>query len=127
MTNHQERTLLLHVGFGKTGSSSLQQWCLRHHAALGQRGLIYALPNGEIGKSGNGHLLLEAMQSCDSTPVWLQPEAKAVSQYLFSREHLARELSDPQISADFMTKSKFNLKNIHGLGIIRASSCPFPY
>ncbi len=101
MTNHQERTLFLHVGFGKTGSSSLQQWCLRHHVALGQRGLIYPLPNGEIGKSGNGHLLLEAMQACDSTPVWLQPQANAVSQYLFSREHLARELSDPQISADF--------------------------
>ena len=83
--------LCLHVGYGKTGSTYLQAWLASQASQLAATQIQYPIPQEGLGDSGNGHLLLEALQNPASHYAWLpQPPKGAL---LFSREHLARELS----------------------------------
>ncbi len=83
--------LCLHVGYGKTGSTFLQAWLASQAKAFRTAGIHYPIPASGLGDSGNGHLLLEALAATDAPPAWLP--AVASGTLLFSREHLARELS----------------------------------
>lgn len=85
--------LCLHVGYGKTGSTYLQAWLASQAKALRTAGIHYPIPASGLGDSGNGHLLLEALAAADAPPPWLP--AATSGTLLFSREHLARELSAP--------------------------------
>jgi len=98
--------LWLHVGYGKTGSTSLQAWLASHQDFLVGEGVHYPLPTFEFGDSGNGSLLLEALKHPHRQPSWLQTarDAKAI---LFSREHLAREFSAPGACVQLAECCKF--------------------
>lgn len=88
----QSRDLCLHVGYGKTGSTYLQAWLAAQASRLAEEGFYYPIPETGLGDSGNGCLLLEALANPALQPTWLsQPSQHAM---LFSREQLARELSD---------------------------------
>jgi hypothetical protein len=83
--------LCLHVGYGKTGSTFLQKWLASQAKPLEAAGIRYPIPATGLGDSGNGQLLLEALAVPSAPPPWVPAESSGT--LLFSREHLARELS----------------------------------
>jgi len=82
------------VGYGKTGSTALQAWLAACRDSLARNGIDYPLPEAGLGDSGNGALLLEALQQSDQRQPWLENDHEPKT-LLLSREHLARELSGP--------------------------------
>lgn len=81
-----DKTLYLHIGAGKTGSSALQVW-LNHHAdALRKLGVHYPTWGAKLDDyaitSGNGRRLIEAVGRGEMAP-FLADLAKANSQKLF--------------------------------------------
>lgn len=81
-----EKTLYLHIGAGKTGSSALQVW-LNHHAdALRKLGVHYPTWGAKLDDyaitSGNGRRLIEAVGRGEMAP-FLAELAKADSRKLF--------------------------------------------
>jgi hypothetical protein len=90
----------VHVGYGKTGSSYLQALLRRRRDDLWQQGVFYpSPPEGDRGDSGNGSLLLGLVAAGAPLrlPGGISPaEAEDLRGLLFSREQLARELSEPQ-------------------------------
>ena len=91
----QKPILCIHVGYGKTGSTAIQAWLFRQHDALKSAGIEYPIPNYGVGDSGNGSLLLEALVQPYQRPWWLKAAQESGLSVLFSREQLARELSEP--------------------------------
>lgn len=80
--------IFLHVGLGKTGSTYIQNIISSNLELLEEYEVFYPF-NSSISESGNGHLLFQ--------PDLIQPfiiSSSPSSKILFSREHLARELSD---------------------------------
>ncbi|NND69009.1 MAG: hypothetical protein HKN19_15575 [Halioglobus sp.] len=67
------RTLFLHIGFPKTGSSALQSWLSLNAVALVQQGIGYAdlAPRAKHGEptSGNGFVLFNALREQDTSRV----------------------------------------------------------
>lgn len=67
------KTLFLHVGLSKTGSSALQSWLSLNHQQLKEQGVDYAdlSPNAKDGKitAGNGVSLFHACNNKDWTEV----------------------------------------------------------
>ncbi len=57
------KELILHIGYGKTGSSALQSWLANNHKKLNQQGVMYAGVNEDAKSfrisSGNGAMLHE--------------------------------------------------------------------
>ena len=91
----QKPVLCLHVGYGKTGSTAIQSWLLSHRNELKAAGVAYPVPKKGLGDSGNGSLLMEALAQPTEKPWWLEEVQPGFQGLLFSREHLARELSHP--------------------------------
>ena len=106
----QKPTLCLHVGYGKTGSTAIQAWLLSQRSALEAAGVAYPIPKEGVGDSGNGSLLVEALAQPTEKPWWLEELQPGIQGVLFSREHLARELSQPHccdLLADFAQRWGF--------------------
>ncbi len=93
MATARERTVFLHIGLGKTGTTYLQHYFQFNRHALRQCGLVY--PDSEKSVSGNGHLLIQSFEQYKVNPALLANTCFSSDCYLFSREHFARELSDP--------------------------------
>lgn len=88
-------TLCLHVGYGKTGSTAIQNWLVCQQQELKEAGVTYPIPQSGIGDSGNGLILLEALERPEQRPRWLGQFQGGIHAWLFSREQLARELAEP--------------------------------
>ena len=88
-------TLCVHVGYGKTGSTAIQAWLASQQHVLKAAGIDYPIPDCGLGDSGNGSLLLQALAQPDELPWWLNSLQNQTRCVLFSREQLARELSEP--------------------------------
>lgn len=86
-------SLILHVGLGKTGSSYLQQ-SLHEFTEDFPNPLFHYPSDSPCMPSGNGHLLLDAVEEDDTSFF-----DKLASQFcsIISREHFARELSCPTL------------------------------
>lgn len=87
--------IYLHAGLGKTGSTYIQNIISSNLQLLEEYEVVYPF-NASIADSGNGHLLYQ--------PSLIQPyivSSRSSSKILFSREHLARELSDCTALHDF--------------------------
>ena len=84
-------SLVLHVGLGKTGTSSIQQAIYPLFSKLAPHILNYPYDNLSFA-SGNGHLIMSAVTRSDLS--FLSSHSKSFCT-VFSREHMARELSDP--------------------------------
>ena len=83
------------MGYGKTGSTAIQAWLAGQQHALEGAGVAYPIPKEGVGDSGNGSLLVEALAQPTEQPWWLEELRPGIKGVLFSREHLARELSMP--------------------------------
>ena len=85
-------TIFLHVGLGKTGSSSIQAYLKSHSSTLKSEGINYPSDSSPM-VSGNGHILCSALMNNDSS-YFNSLTKNPIS--LFSREHFARELSNKE-------------------------------
>ena len=83
------------MGYGKTGSTAIQEWLAGQQYALESAGIAYPMPQSGVGDSGNGSLLLEALKEPTQRPLWLSESQLGLKGWLFSREQFARELSEP--------------------------------
>ncbi len=83
------------MGYGKTGSTAIQEWLAGQQHALEGAGVAYPIPKEGVGDSGNGSLLVAALAQPTEHPWWLEELRPGIKGVLFSREHLARELSKP--------------------------------
>lgn len=114
------RTLYLHVGHGKTGSSFIQSVCAKSRKALLDAGIFYPAheddedaARGHI-SSGNGHCLSDPSKALSTCP----DEAPAV---LFSSEKLFSTLFEPTVWRRVTQYAKRNsLDKIEILLFIRA-------
>ena len=88
-------TLFLHVGYGKTGSTAIQEWLAGQQHAMESAGIAYPMPLSGVGDSGNGSMLLEALKKPTQRPLWLSQDQSGFKSWLFSREQFAREWSEP--------------------------------
>ena len=93
-------SLILHVGLGKTGTSSIQN-VLPNTLSKTKKSILHYPYDASCDSSGNGHLLMDAITNKDHT--FLSSISRSFCT-VFSREHLARELSD---SRRFSEVSKF--------------------
>ncbi|MCC2673168.1 MAG: hypothetical protein K0R58_115, partial [Ramlibacter sp.] len=96
-----ERTLYLHIGCGKTGSSALQVW-LNHQAEV-LRGLGVDYPTFGRGKldtyaitSGNGKKLIDAVVAGEAAP-YLQELAKSPARKIFLSSEAFQSLSEDNL------------------------------
>ena len=83
------------MGYGKTGSTAIQEWLAGQQHALESAGIAYPMPQSGVGDSGNGSMLLEALKKPTQRPLWLSESQHGLKGWLFSREQFARELSEP--------------------------------
>jgi len=93
MATIPERTVFLHIGLGKTGTSFLQRYFQFNRLMLRQCGLVY--PDAQDSISGNGHLLTQSFLQYKTNPELIINLDLSSDCYFFSKEHFARELSDP--------------------------------
>ncbi len=93
MATARERTVFLHIGLGKTGTTYLQHYFQFNRLMLRQCGLVY--PDAQDSFSGNGHLLTQSFLQYKTNPELITNLDLCADCYFFSREHFARELSDP--------------------------------
>ncbi|MCE3270646.1 MAG: hypothetical protein K0S57_1043 [Ramlibacter sp.] len=96
-----EKTLYLHIGCGKTGSSALQVW-LNHQAEV-LRGLGVDYPTFGRGKldtyaitSGNGKKLIDAVVAGEAAP-FLAELAKSPSRKIFLSSEAFQSLSEENL------------------------------
>lgn len=83
------------MGYGKTGSTAIQEWLAGQQHELESVGIFYPIPDNGVGDSGNGFMLLEALNKPNQRPLWLNKDQPVINNWLFSCEHLAREWSKP--------------------------------
>ena len=116
MTNSDrlEKTVILHVGHGKTGSSAIQSYLASNQALLMEYGIYYPLhmsfERARQGKTTSGNL------SAFISPVWSpvvikESESAPCTKVLFSNEGLFPRILDDSSPLHAVTK-KFNLKII---------------
>lgn len=99
------KTLYLHIGHGKTGSTYLQSLLARNREVLIQNGVMYPIKedtylkalNGEV-TSGNGDKLLEALRSNDDKLLGRTLQASGTNSFLYSNELLHGALSQRTLS-----------------------------
>ena len=91
------RTLYIHAGHGKTGSSFIQSMLAASVRNLAIYKILYRVPGGGQGvargaiSSGNGHLLMEALDGTVDLIFRYRPNVDL----LFSREQSMREFGEP--------------------------------
>jgi len=100
MATARERTVFLHIGLGKTGTSYLQRYFQFNRLMLRQCGLVY--PDAQDSISGNGHLLTQFFLQSKTNPEVITNLDLSSDCYFFSKEHFARELSDPVHCGQFI-------------------------
>ena len=110
-------SIYIHVGLGKTGSSSIQKYLQKNLNLLNARNIYYP-SNSSPMPSGNGHLLYSAMEENDTSYF------RALQEYpisLISREHFARELSNQTIFKQLVNQIEpyYEAKNINIIAYIR--------
>lgn len=106
--------LYIHVGLGKTGSTYIQNVIYSNQRLLEEYNISYP-HDSSVADSGNGHLLLQSnlLQSFINSS---SPSGKI----LFSREHLARELSDPFTAANLdLSLKSISIDQVYVLLFVR--------
>lgn len=109
--------IYLHVGLGKTGSSSLQAFFSDNISTFSNIDLFYPTDLNSL-SSGNGHLLTSAIERNDIT-FFLSLKDHLYS--IFSREHFAREFSSLSLFSTLSgsLESHFKPNQIHVIVYIR--------
>jgi len=114
------KTIYLHIGVGKTGTTSIQQFLAANHEDLSAAGMNYVLAGG--GAAGGGHQNF-AKSFITDIPHYMVPPTNIISDralILHEIEHcheskilLSSEnfpLSDPCLVRDFFERSRMNFK-----------------
>ena len=65
----QEKTLYLHIGLPKTGTTSIQNYLFENREALMQRGVCYPKPLASVGHHAEALLFFEGEASRDHLPL----------------------------------------------------------